>query len=155
VSFSVPELQQQAVAAASQVELVADALPGESFTARISALNPSIDVNGRALQVRGMLDNEAKKLRPGLLVRVTVKGPARDAVLIPESAIVQRGQGALVYVVADNKVREVRVQLGKRLEGKVEIRDGISAGDMVVTAGNTRLRDGAEVEIVSAAAKAE
>ena len=155
VSFSVPELQQEAVAAAREVELVADALPGERFTARISALNPSIDVNGRALQVRGMLDNQAGKLRPGLLVRVTVRGPARDAVLIPESAIVQRGQGALVYVVADNKVREVRVRLGKRLEGKVEIRDGVSAGDMVVTAGNSRLRDGAEVQVVSAAAQAE
>ena len=95
------------------------------------------------------------KLRPGLLVRVTVKGPERDAVLIPESAIVQRGQGALVYVVADNKAKQVRVSLGKRLEGKVEVREGIAAGDMVVTAGNARLSDGAEVEVVSAAAAAE
>lgn len=155
VSFSVPELQQTAVETAKSVDVVADALPGETFTATLSALNPSIDVNGRALQVRAQLDNAEMKLRPGLLVRVTVKGPERDAVLIPESAIVQRGQGALVYVVADNKVRQVRVSLGKRLEGKVEVRDGIAAGDTVVTAGNARLSDGAEVEVVSAAAAAE
>jgi membrane fusion protein (multidrug efflux system) len=155
VSFSVPELQQAAVAAASAVELTADAVPGERLAASISALNPSIDVNGRALQVRGELHNRDMKLRPGLLVRVTVKGPQRQAVLIPESAIVQRGQGALVYVVADNKVREARVSLGKRLDGQVEVKDGISAGDEVVTAGNSRLSDGGEVEVVRAAAAAE
>ncbi len=154
VSFSVPELQQKAVEEAESVELVADALPGERFTARISALNPVIDVNGRALQARAVLDNPQMKLRPGLLVRVTVKGPEREAVLIPESAIVQRGDGAVVYVVADNKVRQVRVSLGKRLEGKVEVREGVAAGDVVVTAGNSRLSDGAEVEVVSAAASA-
>jgi membrane fusion protein, multidrug efflux system len=154
VSFSVPELQQKAVEEAKSVELVADALPGERFTATISALNPVIDVNGRALQARAVLDNPQMRLRPGLLVRVTVKGPEREAVLIPESAIVQRGNGAVVYVVADNKVRQVRVSLGKRLDGKVEVREGVAAGDVVVTAGNSRLSDGAEVEVVSAAASA-
>ena len=154
VSFSVPELQQKAVEEAKSVELVADALPGERFTATISALNPVIDVNGRALQARAVLENPQMRLRPGLLVRVTVKGPEREAVLIPESAIVQRGNGAVVYVVADNKVRQVRVNLGKRLDGKVEVREGVAAGDVVVTAGNSRLSDGAEVEVVSAAASA-
>jgi membrane fusion protein (multidrug efflux system) len=101
-----------------------------------------------------VLDNPQMRLRPGLLVRVTVKGPEREAVLIPESAIVQRGDGAVVYVVVDNKVRQVRVSLGKRLDGKVEVRDGVAAGDVVVTAGNSRLSDGAEVEVVSAAASA-
>lgn len=152
VSFSVPELQQQALKAAERVEIVADAVPGETFTAVISALNPSIDVNGRALQVRGRLDNSAMTLRPGLLVRVTVKGPAREAVMVPESAIVQRGERAVVYTVSAGKAKEVRVALGKRLEGKVEVREGLAAGDTVVTAGNTRLSDGADVEIVSVAA---
>jgi membrane fusion protein (multidrug efflux system) len=88
-------------------------------------------------------------------VRVTVKGPQREAVLVPESAVVQRGDGALVYVVVDNKAKQVRVSLGKRLDGKVEVLNGIAAGDAVVTAGNARLSDGAEVEVVSAAAAAE
>jgi membrane fusion protein (multidrug efflux system) len=155
VAFAVPELAQAAAAAARSVEVVADAVPGERFTAEISALNPSIDVNGRALQVRARLDNSARTLRPGLLVRVTVKGPAREAVLIPESAIVQRGQGALVYTLSGTKVNEVRVSLGKRLPGKVEVTNGIKPGDIVVTAGNSRLSNGAEVEVVSTAAATE
>jgi membrane fusion protein, multidrug efflux system len=148
VAFSVPELVQARVAAGQQVEVTADALPGEKFTATISALNPSIDVNGRALQVRADLDNTASKLRPGLLVRIAVKGPERNAVLVPESAIVQRGDSAFVYTVTENKATESKVQLGKRLTGKIEIVEGVAAGAEVIVAGNTRLSDGAAVEVV-------
>lgn len=155
VSFSVPELQQSRIALGQIVELTADALPGESFAATVSALNPSIDINGRALQVRADLDNAALKLRPGLLVRVTAKGPERQAVVVPESAIVQRGEDAYVFTVAENKAKEVKVRLGKRLPGRIEVLDGVAAGDMVVTAGNTRLSNGAAVEVISAAASAE
>jgi membrane fusion protein (multidrug efflux system) len=148
VAFAVPELRQDAMRQARSVDLTADALPGESFTAMIAALNPVIDVNGRALQVRAELDNAAAKLRPGLLVRVTIKGPEREAVIVPETAVIQRGDKTVVFTVADNKVKEVPVRIGKRMEGRVELRDGIAAGDVVVTAGNAQLRDGAEVEIV-------
>ena len=82
----------------------------------------------------------------------------RPQIAVEPSQIVghQRGQGALVYVVADNKVREVRASLGKRLDGQVEVKAGIRAEDEVVTAGNSRLSTGAEVEVVpAAAAKAE
>ena len=155
VSFSVPELQQKAVTAAKDVAFTADALPDETFTAQISALNPAIDVNGRALQVRAQFDNTAHKLRPGLLVRVAVKGPERDAVMVPESAIVQRANGAVLYTVADGKVTEVKVKLGKRVDGKVEVLDGLKPDAVVVTAGNAQLSNGAKVEVVSSAASAE
>ena len=77
-------------------------------------------------------------------------------------SVVKRGNDArrksaiaLVYALDGNKVREVRVSIGKRLDGKVEVREGLAAGDMVVTAGNARLSDGAEVEAVPAAAAVE
>lgn len=154
VAFSVPELEQEAVKQAKTIAFAADALPGERFTATVSALNPVIDVNGRALQLRADLDNAGGKLRPGLLVRVTVKGAEREAVIVPESAIVQRGGKAVIYTVDGNKVTEVPVRIGKRMEGSVEVREGITAGDVVVTAGNNQLRNGAEVEVVATAATA-
>ena len=154
VSFAVPELQEKAVEAARTVSFTADALPGETFTAQISALNPAIDVNGRALQVRALFDNAQGKLRPGLLVRVKVTGPEREAVMVPESAIVQRAQGAVIFTVTDGKVAEVKVKLGKRVGGKVEVLDGLKAGDTVVTAGNSQLSNGAKVEVVASAAAA-
>jgi membrane fusion protein (multidrug efflux system) len=154
VSFAVPELQEKAVEAARTVSFTADALPGETFTAQISALNPAIDVNGRALQVRALFDNAQGKLRPGLLVRVTVKGAEREAVMVPESAIVQRAKGAMIYTLAADKVTEVKARLGKRVEGMVEVVEGLKAGDTVVTAGNGQLTDGAKVEVGASAAAA-
>jgi membrane fusion protein, multidrug efflux system len=155
VSFSVPELAQSRIATGQRVTFTADALPGESFTATVSALDPSLDVNGRALAVRADAGNADGKLKPGLLVRVTVKGPDRNAVMVPESAIVQRGDNAFVYTIADNKAAQVKVKTGKRIEGRVEITEGLESGATVVTAGGTSLSDGAAVEVVSTAAAAE
>ena len=148
VSFSIPELEQARIAAGQQVEVMADALPGKSFTATVAALNPSIDVNGRALQVRAGLDNSALQLRPGLLVRIAVKGSPRQAVLVPESAIVQRGDDAFVYTVGGGKAAESKVRLGKRMPGQIEIVEGVAAGSEVVVAGNSRLSNGAAIEVV-------
>jgi membrane fusion protein (multidrug efflux system) len=152
VAFSVPELEIGRLALGDKVAVVADALPGESFAAVISAIDPSLDVNGRALKVRADLDNSDGKLRPGLLVRVTVSGPPRNTVTVPESAIVPRGDGAIVYLAENNKAREAKVRIGKRAEGTVEIIDGVEAGAQVVVAGNTRLSNGADIEIVAGTA---
>lgn len=151
VSFSVPELDQSRIAVGQSIEVSVDALPGRSFTATVSAIDPSVDVNGRALKVRADLDNSGMALRPGLLVRILVKGQPREAVLVPESAIVQRGEAAFVYVAREKKAEEARVTLGKRIPGSIEIVNGIAAGDEVIVAGNTRLSNGAAIEVVAAA----
>jgi membrane fusion protein, multidrug efflux system len=148
VSFSVPELDLVRLTPGQQIAVTADALPGETFVATVSAIDPSIDANGRALLVRADLDNSAGKLRPGLLVRITVKGELRDAVTVPEAAIVPRGQETIVFVAEDNMAKEAKVKTGKRADGTVEIVDGLSAGAKVVVAGNTRLTNGAAIQIV-------
>ena len=66
--------------------------------------------------MRADLDNQDLKLRPGLLVRVTVKGAAREAVMVPETAIVQRGDDAYVYLADDAKAEEAQVRVGKRID---------------------------------------
>ncbi len=150
VSFSVAELEFARLAVGQEIALVADALPGESFTATISAIDPAIDVNGRALRVRADLDNAALKLRPGLLVRVTVKGAPRRAVTVPEAALVPRGNQTVVFITEKNTAQEARVSTGRYAGGVVEIVSGVEAGQEVVVAGNTRLSNGAAIEIVPA-----
>ncbi|MFO1121258.1 MAG: efflux RND transporter periplasmic adaptor subunit [Hyphomicrobiales bacterium] len=148
VKFSVPELEQSRIRLGQAIDVTADALPGKHFTATITAIDPSVDVNGRALQVRADLDNADLMLRPGLLVRVTVKGAARDAVLVPETAIVQRGDNAFVFIAKDAKAEEAQVRVGKRVAGAIEIVEGVSPGAEVVVAGNARLSNGAAIEVV-------
>ncbi|MDP9137534.1 MAG: efflux RND transporter periplasmic adaptor subunit [Pseudomonadota bacterium] len=150
VSFSIAELDFSRLANGQEIGLVADALPGEKFTATVSAIDPAMDVNGRALKVRADLDNAGLKLRPGLLVRITVKGAPRDAVTVPEAAIVPRGTETVVFLTDNNTAREAKVSTGQYARGFVEIVAGVEAGQAVVTAGNTRLSNGAAIEIVQA-----
>lgn len=148
VSFSVPELDFARLRVGGRVGLTADALPGEAFEALIVAIDPTIEETGRALKVRASLDNTAERLRPGMLVRLLVRGEPRRSVVVPETALVQRGDGSVVFIVVDGKAKPVAVVTGRRLPGSVEIRQGIAAGDLVITAGGTRLSDGAAVEVV-------
>jgi membrane fusion protein, multidrug efflux system len=150
VKFSVPELVLSRIKLGQTVDVIADALPGERFSATISAIDPSIDVNGRALQVRADIDNSGLRLRPGLLVRVTVKGNQRAAVVVPETAVSQRGENTVVFLVQESKAKLAQVRTGKREGGTIEIVEGVEEGDEIVVAGNSRLSDGSAVEIVPA-----
>jgi membrane fusion protein (multidrug efflux system) len=147
-AFSVPELNYAQLSLGQSIMVSADALPGETFEAKISAIDPLVDINGRALRVRADLDNSADKLRPGMLIRVSVRGPSRSSVMVPEAAIVPRSSGAVVFVATDEKAAETKVRTGKRVDGAVEIIEGLQAGTQVVTAGNARLSDGAAIAIV-------
>ena len=154
-SFSVPELQQALIEVGQQVAVSADALPGQTFSATISAIDPSIDVNGRALQLRADLDNADGKLKPGLLVRLTIKGVTRQTVTVPESAIVQRGTESFIFVAEDKTASERKVRLGKRMPGIIEILEGVDAGAEVVVAGTTRLSNGAAIEVIASTTSTE
>jgi membrane fusion protein, multidrug efflux system len=147
-AFSVPELNFSQLALGQSIMVTADALRGESFEAKIAAIDPLVDINGRALRVRADLDNAADKLRPGMLIRVSVRGPSRSSVTVPEAAIIPRSNGAVVFIATGDKVREAKVRTGKRSNGAVEILEGLTAGAQVITAGNTRLSDGAAIAIV-------
>ncbi len=149
VSISVPELEFSRLAIGQSVTVTADAVPGESFTAGIVAIDPLVDMNGRALKILAELDNSAFKLRPGMLIRATVQGQSREAVTVPEAAIVPRGSETVVFVASDNKALEAKVRTGKRSGGTVEIVEGLDPGAKVVTAGNTRLTHGMAIQIVS------
>ncbi|MCS0500942.1 efflux RND transporter periplasmic adaptor subunit [Ancylobacter mangrovi] len=150
VDFKIPEIYLRSVAVGQQVEIAVDAMPGETFSGEVYAIDPLIDVNGRALSVRARLPNPGLVLRPGLFVRVLLKGrDTRTAIFVPESAIVPRGQERLVWTVDDGKAVERKVTLGERRAGEVEVASGIDPGATVVTAGQARLRANAPVDVVS------
>jgi membrane fusion protein (multidrug efflux system) len=156
LDFRLPERFQAKIRAGQKAQLTVDALPGRPFSAIIQAVDPLIDANGRSVGVRGCIDNRQQQLRPGMFARVNaVFGSRENALVIPEEAIIpQGGRTFVVKIVAgdkpDVKVSErVVVKVGLRLPGKVEILEGLSAGDTVVTAGHQRLqKDGTVVRVV-------
>jgi membrane fusion protein (multidrug efflux system) len=151
VDFKVPETFLGDVAVGQDIELTVDALPRRTFQGEIYAINPQVDVNGRSLQIRARIANPERVLRPGLFARIRVRGlEERSVVMVPESAIVPRGGESFIYRVENGRVVEEKVTLGERRNAEVEIVGGLEGAAVVVTAGQQRLRDGAEVEVVSA-----
>ncbi len=154
VDFRLPERNLSQVKVGQTVEVVADALPRERWQGVIEAINPRVDTNGRSLEVRARLANTAGLLRPGMFVRVRVIiGERKDALLVPEEAIVPQGEEFHLYKVVDGKARRVQVKLGVRKDALVEVSGGLAPGDRVVTAGIRIFSDGQEVKAIERAEK--
>ena len=159
LDFRLPERFQAKIRAGQKAQLTVDALPGRPFSAIVQAVDPLIEANGRSVGVRGCIDNRQQQLRPGMFARVNAVFGSRDnALVIPEEAIIpQGGRTFVVKVVAGDKPdalisQRVPVKVGLRQPGKVEILEGLSAGDTVVTAGHQRLqKDGTSVRVVDLA----
>jgi membrane fusion protein, multidrug efflux system len=147
VDFKVPEVFLAAVRVGQGLEVTVDALPNRTFAGTIYAIDPLVDVNGRALQVRARLPNPDRVLRPGLFARITIKGMREEnVVVVPESAVLPRGGETFVFRVEDGKAVLTKVTVGIRREGMVEIVEGLGPDDEVVTAGQIKIRDGAPVQ---------
>lgn len=162
LDFRLPERFQAKIRAGQKAQLTVDALPGRPFMAIVQAVDPLIEANGRSVGVRGCIDNRQQQLRPGMFARVNaVFGARENAMVIPEEAIIPQGGRTFVVKVVpgekpDSLVSErVPVKTGLRQPGKVEILEGLSAGDTVVTAGHQRLqKDGTAVRVIDVAAQA-
>jgi membrane fusion protein (multidrug efflux system) len=156
LDFRLPERFQTKIRAGQKAQLTVDALPGRPFTAIIQAVDPLIEPNGRSVGVRGCIDNRQQQLRPGMFARVNaVFGSRENALVIPEEAIIPQGGRTFVVKIVQGDKPEIKVservavKVGLRLPGKVEILEGLSAADTVVTAGHQRLqKDGTAVRVV-------
>lgn len=147
VNFTIPETQASQLAVNQTIDLAVEALPGQKFQGIVYALDPQLDVNGRAVQLRATIPNPQNILKPGFFARIQLTVAHKEAALtVPESAIVPQGNIKQVFIVdADNKAQLVPVELGERLAGSVEILSGVQAGDVVVTSGQIKLQPGVAV----------
>jgi membrane fusion protein (multidrug efflux system) len=147
VDFRVGEVFLGRLAPGQGIEVTADAFPDESFKGEVYAIEPTVDVNGRAVIIRARIPNPGAKLRPGLFARVRlIVERAADALLVPEDAIVPSKDQHFVYRVIDGRAVLTEVELGKRENAMVEVRSGLERHDVVVTAGQLKLRDGIAID---------
>jgi membrane fusion protein, multidrug efflux system len=146
VDFRVGEVYLPDVTAGQNIAVEVDAFPKQTFSGRVYAIEPEVDINGRAVVIRARLPNGENQLRPGLFSRVTlIVDSNAQAMLVPEDAIVPLGDQHFVYRLVDGRALLTEVQIGKRKDTRVEIRQGLNPGDIVVTAGQLKLRDGVTV----------
>ncbi|MBI1182083.1 MAG: efflux RND transporter periplasmic adaptor subunit [Alphaproteobacteria bacterium] len=148
LEFRVPEIYLAEVRNGQDVSFETDALPGRTFHGTVYAIDPQVDVSGRSLAVRARADNPDSLLKPGLFVHASLLLARRkDAMMIPEEAIIPQGDDNFAFRIVDGKAVLTKLQTGLRRAGVVEVVSGLQPSDVVVTAGQIKLRDGAPVTV--------
>jgi membrane fusion protein (multidrug efflux system) len=146
VDFRIPQKAVSQIRLQQRIEVSLDAYPGERFTGEIFAINPHLDEAGRSQAIRAHIGNSAGRLNPGQFVKVSVILAERpNALVIPEEAVMPVGEQLLVNLVVDGKVELRQVKLGKRLAGRVEVREGLTGNETLISAGWQKVRAGMAV----------
>jgi membrane fusion protein (multidrug efflux system) len=152
VDFRIPEVYLSQVRNGQALQITLDAVADRSYSGQVYAINPLLDAAGRSVVIRATVPNPDGRLRPGMFARVRLLTSAlKDAIMIPEESLFPVGDEKYVYRIVDGRARRQKVEIGLRREGKVEIVAGVGAGDVVVTAGHQKIRDGAAVRVANAA----
>lgn len=128
-----------------------DAFPGKTFNAEIERVYPRLEWESRTRIIEAKII-EPVELIPHLFARVSVQGRVIDhAVVVPDAAIVTTPRGyKVVYVVKDGKANLRKVTIGLEQEQRIQITDGLQAGEIVIVAGNLNLKDGTAVQVGNA-----
>ncbi|MFY0642274.1 MAG: efflux RND transporter periplasmic adaptor subunit [Bermanella sp.] len=144
--FALPETYLSKVKLAQRIEITTPAFPNQVYSGTVTAISPAINEQSRSFMVRAVINNENLELRPGLFASAILEISKNDnALLVPEQALIPQGQQYFVMKVVDGKVEQVPVKIGQRRKAEVELVSGLSAGDVVIIAGQIKLQPGAPV----------
>lgn len=148
LDFSVPETLLSAISPGMGIEGRSAAFPDQPFRGTIDSIDPVIDPTTRAVKVRAILPNGDRKLRPGMLLTVRIESAPRMALSVPELAVVGEGETRYVYALDEGeRAKRTTVRTGARLNGRVEVIEGLRPGQQVITDGVVKVADGMKVRL--------
>jgi membrane fusion protein (multidrug efflux system) len=152
VDYGLPERNFDQISVDQKILVEVQAYSGRIFEGTISAVNPGIDPGTRTARLRATLANPEHLLRPGMFADVRTVLPPRDGILtLPRTAITYNPYGESVFVIQDQDgslvVQSRQIKTGDVRDGRVEIIEGLQAGDQVVAAGQVKLRNGQPIVI--------
>jgi len=152
LDFSVPSIVLSDIRPGMKLKATASALAGLEFDGLVESIDNRIDPVTRTVIVRALVPNPEGRLLPGMLMQVDVLRNEREAVVTAEAAMMPMADRQYVMRVIgegdDATVEKVEVSTGLRMPGYVEILDGLSDGDLVVTHGNHKLKPGDKLNII-------
>jgi membrane fusion protein, multidrug efflux system len=156
-NFTVTEKDSAALKVGQTVRVMVDAYRGRNFEGKINAIEPQIATDTRNIRVQATIENPEHILKPGMFATTTVVLPDRPpAVTVPETAVDYTLYGDSVFLITEKKANDGKTSLsavrtfvvtGNRVNGRVEILNGLKAGDRVVSVGQIKLQSGAAVSI--------
>lgn len=149
---TVGESQFNEVIIGAQVKIKVTALGDKEFIGTITKISPTATLPARTFTAEITIPNDDNILKPGMFGKITIPGLLHNnALVVPESALVMRGDQKTVYIVtSENKVQQRILKLGYVGEGFAEVIEGLQEGDRIVTAGHNKLKDGASINVPSA-----
>ena len=153
LDFSVPERYLAVLSKGQDIAAHSETYPDREFAGKVASVDSRVDPVTRSVAVRAEVPNLERLLRPGMLLSVRLYQAPRETIVVPEIAVIQVGTDAFVYRVAeDQTAQRVKVALGARRPGEVEVTQGLESGDTIVSEGAVKLREGARVVTAPAAA---
>ncbi len=151
VDFEVPDRYLAVLREGSPIVARPDAYADDAFQGRIARLDSRIDAATRAITARAEFPNPSGRIKPGMLMRVSISHGGRDALAVPEAAVQFEGDQAYVFVIAARgeglAARKQAIDTGVSQDGFVEVLGGLKAGDRVVADGLNRIQDGQPVRV--------
>jgi membrane fusion protein (multidrug efflux system) len=156
--FFIPQQQLATVAAGQPVTVTTDSFPGQRYNGRITAINPKVDTGTRNVQLEATIANPRHELLPGMYAVITVAaGESQRFLTLPQTAVMFNPYGESVYVVEQGGkaangqpaliAHQRFVTVGQTRGDQIAILRGIKEGDLVVTSGQIKLRNGSLVII--------
>jgi len=148
VLAEVLERQAAWVEAGQLAEVELEYLPGQRLQGTVDYVYPELDRKTRTLKVRMRFNNEADLLRPNMFARVTIHGTETPAVVhVPRAALIRGGAiDRVVLALGKGRFRSQAVEIGIESGDRVEIRSGITAGDLIVTSGQFLIDSESNIE---------
>jgi membrane fusion protein (multidrug efflux system) len=151
LDLSVPSVFLPSLVPGMPVVATSRAYSGSSFEGSVRSIDSRVDPVTRSVQVRVLLPNAERLLRPGMLMQVVLSKDRRQALVVPEAALMPQGREQFVLVAAPSdgghKVERRKVETGSRRPGEVEILSGVEQGELVITHGTLKVRPGQSVGI--------
>lgn len=151
LELQIPEAEAAKLQAGLEVEAGVAAYPGEMFACKLSAVNPAIDPESRAITAEARCPNDGRKLRPGMFANARVLlGESVEGVYVPSSALLNdpTTESTQAFVIEDGVARLRVVQAGETTGNETRVLSGIAAGEKVAAINLDQLYDGSPVEIV-------
>ena len=154
VDFRIPQLQLARLSKGQTLHVTTDAFPGETFEGKVTAIDPLVDSASRNFQVEASVNNSSRRLLPGMFAQVAVQsGDKKRYLTLPQTAITYNPYGATVFLAnksEDGKslvAQQVFVTVGATRGDQVAVVSGIKQGDMVVTSGQLKLKNGTPLDV--------
>ena len=149
---TVGEAQLSELTLGSDVKIKLTAFGDKEFVGKITRISPTATLPARTFTAEITILNPDGTLKPGMFGKISIPGMVHNnALVVPEGALVMRGDQKTVYIVtSDNKVQQRIFKLGYVGEGWAEVLEGLQDGDQIVVAGHNKLKDGASINVPGA-----